>query len=95
MLAAWKEIEGAGCCCHREQNCLKSALSVPEVVPLIKKVKGACAHFHRTHKVSLNYSPNLPICHVYSHTIINDTLMTRLYRGSTIFVTWLINIVMA
>lgn len=52
MLAAWKDIEGAGCCCHREQSCLKEALSVPEVLPLVGKVKGTCAHFHRTHKVS-------------------------------------------
>ena len=52
MMSAWKEIEGAGCVCHRQQNCLKVALSIDSVTSLIKKVKGACAHFHRTQKVN-------------------------------------------
>ena len=35
MLKAWGKIEGAGCVCHREQNCLGAALSVPSILPLI------------------------------------------------------------
>ena len=51
MLKAWGKIEGAGCVCHREQNCLGAALSTPSILPVIKKIKAACAHFHRSEKV--------------------------------------------
>ena len=51
MLEAWVEFEGAGCVCHRENNCLGKALSCAGIEPIIKKIKGICAHFHRTDKV--------------------------------------------
>ena len=51
MLAAWVEMEGAGCVCHREQNCLGKALAVDGIQDIIKKIKGTCAHFHRSDKV--------------------------------------------
>ena len=51
MLAGWIEFEGAGCVCHRENNCLGKALSCPAISPVLKKIKGICAHFHRTDKV--------------------------------------------
>ena len=51
MLKAWGKIEEAGCVCHREQNCLGAALSFPCIQPLIKKIKAACAHIHRSDKV--------------------------------------------
>ncbi len=48
---AWVEMEGAGCVCHREQNCLGKALAVDGIQDIIKKIKGTCAHFHRSDKV--------------------------------------------
>jgi hypothetical protein len=51
MLKAWGKIEGAGCVCHRQQNCLGAALSLPCILPILKKIKAACAHFHRSDKV--------------------------------------------
>lgn len=57
MLKAWGKIEGAGCVCHREQNCLGAALSLPCIIPIIKKIKAACAHFHRSDKVRADSIP--------------------------------------
>jgi hypothetical protein len=54
MLAAWREMEGAGCVCHRENNCLGSALSYVGVASALKKLKGVCAKFHRSDKVSFD-----------------------------------------
>ena len=51
MLKGWKEFEGAGCVCHRQQNCLGKCLEVEAVKSIITKIKGTCAHFHRSHKV--------------------------------------------
>jgi hypothetical protein len=51
MLSAWNEIEGAGCVCHRQQTCLGKALSCEAIQPLLKILKGICAHFHRSNKV--------------------------------------------
>ena len=53
MLAGWIEFEGAGCVCHRENNCLGKAMSCDAIAPLLKKIKGMCAHFHRTDNVML------------------------------------------
>ena len=55
MLKAWKSIEGAGCVCHRQQTCLGKAMSCASIQPLLKKIKGICAHFHRSNKVSLTF----------------------------------------
>ncbi len=55
MLSAWKEMEGAGCVCHRENNCLGTALSSPGTSVVLKKLKSICAHFHRSDKVSCVY----------------------------------------
>ena len=52
MMKAWKPFEGAGCVCHREQNCLREALMYKGIQDTIKKVKGICGHFHRSDKVS-------------------------------------------
>ena len=51
ILKAWKIFEGAGCVCHRANNCLKEALKEEGIVDIIKAVKGLCAHFHRSVKV--------------------------------------------
>ena len=51
MLTRWIEFEGAGCVCHRENNCLGKAMLCEAITPLLKKIKGICAHFHRTDKV--------------------------------------------
>ena len=56
MLKAWKVFEGAGCVCHRANNCLHAALKEESVAHVIKSVKGICAHFHRSVKVSDRYS---------------------------------------
>ena len=53
MLKAWEVFEGAGCVCHREQNCLREALCSVGIQSLLKKIKGVCAHFHRSDKVSV------------------------------------------
>ena len=37
MLKAWKDIEGAGSVCHRQQTCLGKAMSCPSIQPLLKK----------------------------------------------------------
>ena len=57
MLKAWGKIEGAGCVCHREQNCLGSALSLLCIIPIIKKIKAACAHFHPSDTVLPDFIP--------------------------------------
>ena len=57
MLKAWGKIEGAGCVCHREQNCLGAALTLPGILPVLKKIKSACAHFHRSDKVIAHVDP--------------------------------------
>lgn len=52
MLSAWKMFEGAGCVCHRAQNCLKSAVDVTvDAKAVFDKVRGIVAHFHRSTKV--------------------------------------------
>ncbi len=56
MLSGWAEIEGTGCVCHREQNCLGKALSVDVIQDVLKKIKSTCAHFHCFDKVFM--------CHV-------------------------------
>ena len=61
MLNVCVEIEGMGCVCHREQNCLGTALSLPCYQPVIKKIKAACAHFHRSNKVNGRVYP-CPFC---------------------------------
>ena len=55
MKKGWAELEGSGCVCHREQNSLGSAVSLDCIKPLLKNIKGICAHFHRSDKVSFNY----------------------------------------
>ena len=71
ILKAWGKIEGAGCVCHREHNCLGAALSLPCIIPIIKKIKAACAHFHRSDKVRSDSIPFdirflvLYVCHVH------------------------------
>ena len=54
MLATWREMEDAGCVCHRQKNCLGTALSSLGNATVLKKLKGICAHFHRPDKVSFN-----------------------------------------
>ena len=51
MLKGWKDYEGAGCVCHRQQNCLGTCLDIGDIKSIISKIKGICAHFHRSHKV--------------------------------------------
>ncbi len=51
MLAGWIEFEGAGYVCHPENNSLGKSLSCPAIAPILKKIKGICAHFHRTDKL--------------------------------------------
>ena len=51
MQAAWLVFAGASCVYHREQNCLGAALKCPAIIPVVKKVKSICAHFHRSDKV--------------------------------------------
>jgi hypothetical protein len=53
MLKGWDVFEGAGCVCHRAQSCLRVALDKDEspAGPVVRKVKGICAHFHRSTKV--------------------------------------------
>ena len=51
ILKAWKIFEGSGCVCHRAVNCLKYALRGEPIASLLRKVKGICAHFHRSVKV--------------------------------------------
>ena len=55
MIKEWKEMEGSGCVCHRGQNCLGGALSIESIKPLLKNIKGICAHFHRSDKVHSHY----------------------------------------
>ena len=50
MLKAWKIFEGAGCVCHRANNCLQDALKDGDIFMVIRKVKGNCSHFHRSIK---------------------------------------------
>jgi hypothetical protein len=51
ILKAWSEIEGAGCVCRREQNCLGVALSLPCILPVLKKIKAIFPQLHRSDKV--------------------------------------------
>jgi hypothetical protein len=52
MLKAWRIFEGAGCVCHRAQNCLKFAVDTDDAAKSVfDKVKGIVAHFHRSNKV--------------------------------------------
>ena len=53
MLKAWKIFEGAGCVCHRANNCLMKALQDESMSLLVGKVKAICSHFHRSVKVCL------------------------------------------
>ncbi len=75
MLKAWGKMEGAGCVCHCEQNCLGSALSLPCIISILKKIKAACAHFHRSDKVPANSIPfdvlvlDKYVCHVNTFVI--------------------------
>ena len=50
MLNGFKDFEGGPCACHRLSNCLKKAFESEGVAPLVKKVKGIAAHFHRSTK---------------------------------------------
>ena len=52
MLKGWSGYEGAGCVCHRQQNCLGTSLEIDDIKSIIKKAKGVCAHFHRSEKVT-------------------------------------------
>lgn len=52
ILLGWKVFEGAGCVCHRANRCLHYCLEHEDVAPIVKKIKGICAHFHRSQKVS-------------------------------------------
>mgnify|MGYP006281558335 CR=1 FL=1 len=52
ILRAWEIIEGAGYICLRAVHCQKYALKGDTVSLIVKKVKGICAHFHRSVKVS-------------------------------------------
>ena len=56
MLKAWEPFEGAGCVFHREQNFQREALTHKGIRDVIKKVKGICAQFHRSDKVSITWS---------------------------------------
>ena len=62
MLKGWSGFEGAGCVCHRQQNCLGTSLEIDDIKPIIKKIKGVCAHFHRSDKV--NYILKLDVCEI-------------------------------
>jgi len=42
----------AGCVCHRENNCLGSALSSLGIASVLKKLKGVCTNVYRSDKVS-------------------------------------------
>ncbi len=57
MLKARRKIEVAGCMCHREQNSLGAALSLLGILPVLKKIKAACAHFHRSDKLLAYVDP--------------------------------------
>ena len=61
MLAGWIEFEGAGCVCHRENNCSGKAMSCDAIAPLLEKIKGICARFHRMDKLMSEtlFSPQL------------------------------------
>ena len=52
MLSAWKIFEGAGCVCHRANNCLVRALQDDCISLMVLKVKSICLHFYRSVKVS-------------------------------------------
>ena len=54
MLLGWNIFEGAGCVCHRMCRCLFYCLEHTDVAPIEKKVKGICAHFHRSQKVRVS-----------------------------------------
>ena len=50
IISGFKDFEGGPCACHRLSNCLKKAFDSAGVSPLVKKVKGIAAHFHRSTK---------------------------------------------
>lgn len=53
MLSGWKIFEGAGCVCHRSQNCLKVAVAgIQAAKDLFDKIKAVAAFFHRSQKVT-------------------------------------------
>ena len=46
MLSAWRIFEGAGCVCHRAQNCLKASIEVNDHAKAVfDEVRGIAAHF--------------------------------------------------
>ncbi len=55
MLKGCSGYEDARCVCHRQQNCLGTSLEIDDIKPIIKNVKGVCAHFHRPEKVIYFY----------------------------------------
>jgi len=85
MLKGWEGFEGAGCVCHREQNCLGKSLEINDIKPIISKIKGVCAHFHRSHKVILCCNTML----FFIIKIICDiNFYSFLCRAITIYVRW-------
>ncbi len=46
MLKGWRDFEGTGYVCHRQQNCLGTCLDIGDIKSIISKIKGICAHFH-------------------------------------------------
>ncbi len=51
-IVAWREMEGACCVCHHDENCLGTDYSSVEIVSVLKKLNCVCAHFHRSDKIS-------------------------------------------
>jgi hypothetical protein len=81
MLQAWGKIKGAGCVCHLEHNCLGASLSLPCILPILKKIKAACAHFYRSDKVPADSFPLLLyVCHVLVYVIIFISVCHTLYN---------------
>jgi hypothetical protein len=50
MKKAWNGLEGGPCVNHQGNNCLATAMEEEDLAHVIKKVKGICAHFHRSTK---------------------------------------------
>ncbi len=59
-------MEGSGCVCHREHNCLGGALSVESIKSLLKNIKDICAHFYRSDKVHSHCDDCFPL-KLYTH----------------------------
>ena len=53
IMSGFRDFEGGPCACHRLSNCLKKAFESPGIAPLVMKVKGIAAHFHRSTKGSM------------------------------------------